>query len=68
MKLIELLFFRPVVGIPAFWLTAFKNVQMISEMIQPCDEPILQHLIDVRTELLEKDPMVRIRPVFVTFH
>ncbi|XP_065201111.1 nucleosome assembly protein 1-like 1 [Planococcus citri] len=46
-----------VVGIPAFWLTAFKNVQMISEMIQPCDEPILQHLIDVRTVLLEKEPM-----------
>lgn len=47
----------PVSGIPDFWLTAFKNVQMISEMIQPCDEPILQHLIDVRTVLLEKDPM-----------
>lgn len=41
-----------------FWLTAFKNVLMISEMIQPCDEPILQHLVDVRTVLLEKDPMV----------
>lgn len=27
-------------------------------MIQPCDEPILASLIDVKSILLENDPMV----------
>lgn len=44
-------------GIPGFWLTIFKNVDMLSEMIQPQDEPILNHLEDVRVEFKEKDPM-----------
>ncbi|XP_031574966.1 nucleosome assembly protein 1-like 1 [Actinia tenebrosa] len=35
-------------GIPEFWLTAMKNVDMISEMIQEHDEPILKHLQDLR--------------------
>ena len=45
---------------PLFWLTAFKNVSLIAEMIQPCDEPILASLIDVKSILLESDPMVSI--------
>lgn len=51
--------FRTIVGIPLFWLKAFKNVPTIAEMIQPCDEPILSYLIDVKSILLEADPMVR---------
>lgn len=35
-------------GIPGFWLTIFKNVTILSEMIQEHDEPILMHLQDVK--------------------
>lgn len=41
-------------GIPDFWLTIFKNVEMLAEMIQPHDEPILKHLQDVDLKLNEK--------------
>ncbi|XP_018907889.1 nucleosome assembly protein 1-like 1 isoform X2 [Bemisia tabaci] len=43
-------------GIPDFWLTIFKNTQMLSEMIQEADEPILKHLIDVKVIFLN-EPM-----------
>jgi nucleosome assembly protein 1-like 1 len=45
-------------GIPGFWLTIFKNVDMLAEMIQPHDEPILNHLQEIKVEFKEKDPMV----------
>ena len=45
-------------GVPGFWLTIFKNVDMLSEMIQPHDEPIFNHLQDVKVIFSEKDPMV----------
>lgn len=41
-------------GVPDFWLVIFKNVEMLSEMIQPHDEPILKHLQDVELKLNEK--------------
>lgn len=44
-------------GIPDFWLTILKNTSLISDMIQPHDEPILSHLTDIKVYLLE-DPMV----------
>ncbi|WAR02306.1 NP1L4-like protein [Mya arenaria] len=44
-------------GIPGFWLTIFKNVDMLSEMIQPNDEAILNHLQDIKVEFTEKEPM-----------
>lgn len=44
-------------GVPGFWLTIFKNVDMLSEMIQPHDEAILNHLQDVKVLFSEKDPM-----------
>ncbi|XP_045176303.2 nucleosome assembly protein 1-like 1 isoform X3 [Mercenaria mercenaria] len=44
-------------GIPGFWLTIFKNVDMLAEMIQPHDEPILNHLQEIKVEFKEKDPM-----------
>ncbi|XP_053210979.1 nucleosome assembly protein 1-like 1-A [Panonychus citri] len=43
-------------GIPEFWLTIFKNVDLISENIQECDEPILKHLTDIKVKLVE-NPM-----------
>lgn len=39
------------VGIPEFWLTIFKNVELISANIQEHDEPILAHLTDVKVRL-----------------
>jgi len=35
-------------GIPEFWLTIFKNVDLLSEMVQDYDEPILRHLTDIQ--------------------
>lgn len=35
-------------GIPEFWLTAMKNVELIGDMIQEHDEDVLKHLIDVK--------------------
>lgn len=44
-------------GIPEFWLTILKNCRMLSEMVQPHDEPILKHLTNIKTTC-ENDPMV----------
>lgn len=44
-------------GIPEFWLTIFKNVSLLAEMMQEHDEPIIEHLEDIKVLLLEKDPM-----------
>jgi len=38
-------------GIPEFWLTAMKNVELISDMIKESDEAVLKHLTDVRVIL-----------------
>jgi len=35
-------------GIPGFWLTIFKNVPMMEEMIQEHDEKILEKLSDIK--------------------
>lgn len=35
-------------GIPNFWLTIFKNVSKLSEMVQDHDEPILKSLQDIK--------------------
>uniref|UniRef100_A0A5F8H4E8 Nucleosome assembly protein 1 like 1 n=1 Tax=Monodelphis domestica TaxID=13616 RepID=A0A5F8H4E8_MONDO len=35
-------------GIPEFWLTVFKNVDLLSDMVQQHDEPILKHLKDIK--------------------
>ncbi|KAG8235498.1 hypothetical protein J437_LFUL015725 [Ladona fulva] len=41
-------------GIPDFWLTIFKTVGMLAEMVQEHDEPILKHLVDVKVIFSEK--------------
>jgi nucleosome assembly protein 1-like 1 len=38
-------------GVPDFWLTIFRNVDMLSEMVQEHDEPILKHLRDIKLNL-----------------
>ncbi|XP_075401326.1 nucleosome assembly protein 1-like 4 isoform X1 [Tenrec ecaudatus] len=35
-------------GIPEFWFTIFRNVDMLSELVQEYDEPILKHLQDIK--------------------
>lgn len=44
-------------GIPNFWLTIFKNVDMLSEMVQDHDEPILQSLQDIKVKFAEPSEM-----------
>lgn len=53
-------------GIPDFWLTILKNTSLISDMIQPHDEPILSHLTDIKVYLLE-EPMVILTVNFCLF-
>ena len=48
---------KDVKGIPEFWLTTFKNVKMVQEMIMEHDEAILEKLTDVTVSFSEK-PMV----------
>ena len=43
-------------GVPEFWLTIFKNVELLAEMVQDHDEPILKHLTDIKVHYKE-DPM-----------
>lgn len=43
-------------GIPEFWLTIFKNVDLLAEMVQDYDEPILKHLVDIQLKFHD-EPM-----------
>jgi len=43
-------------GVPEFWLTIFKNVELLQEMVQEHDEPVLKSLHDI-TVTFNKDPM-----------
>ncbi|XP_008409780.1 nucleosome assembly protein 1-like 4a isoform X2 [Poecilia reticulata] len=40
-------------GIPDFWLTIFKSVDMLSDMVQEHDESILKHLRDIQVKFSE---------------
>ncbi|KAM7338229.1 hypothetical protein ACRRTK_001713 [Alexandromys fortis] len=44
-------------GIPEYWFTIFRNVDMLSELVQEYDEPILKHLQDIKFtgEAIEDD-------------
>ncbi|XP_033320810.1 nucleosome assembly protein 1 isoform X1 [Megalopta genalis] len=44
-------------GIPEFWLTIFKNVAPLADMVQEHDEPILKHLYDIKVKFFESNPM-----------
>jgi nucleosome assembly protein 1-like 1 len=48
---------KDVKGIPSFWLTIFKNVEMLAEMMQEADEPVLELLTDVTVTFTESSPM-----------
>ncbi|TRY77605.1 hypothetical protein DNTS_024424, partial [Danionella cerebrum] len=40
-------------GVPDFWLTVFKHVDLLGEMLQEHDEPILKHLQNVTVKFSE---------------
>lgn len=42
-------------GVSEFWLTVFKNVDLLAEMIQEHDQPILKHLIDLKVHFTKQD-------------
>merc|ERR1719147_505723 len=48
---------KDIKGIPSFWLTIFKNVEMIADMVQEADEPVLEALNDITVTFSEKNPM-----------
>merc|ERR1712168_825272 len=48
---------KDVKGVPQFWLTIFKNVEMIADMVQEADEPALETLYDVTVTFTENAPM-----------
>lgn len=50
-------------GIPEFWLTIFRNCNLLSEMVQPHDVPILNHLADIKT-ICKEEPMVSCNLLF----
>eukprot|EP00095_Tigriopus_kingsejongensis_P004518 maker-scaffold532_size145644-snap-gene-0.28 protein:Tk04518 transcript:maker-scaffold532_size145644-snap-gene-0.28-mRNA-1 annotation:"hypothetical protein CAPTEDRAFT_163453" len=41
-------------GVPEFWLTIFKNVDMLQEMVQDHDEAALTALQDIKVKFAEK--------------
>lgn len=43
-------------GIPDFWLHAMKSTDILGSAIQPHDEPILQHLRDIRVHMKSEKP------------
>ncbi|XP_059080421.1 nucleosome assembly protein 1-like 1-B [Tigriopus californicus] len=45
---------KDVKGVPEFWLTIFKNVDMLQEMVQDHDEPALKSLKDITVTFAEK--------------
>merc|ERR1712193_195706 len=47
---------RDVKGVPDFWLTIFKNVDMLQETVQEADEPVLSKLTDI-TVTFSESPM-----------
>lgn len=53
---------KPAKGVPEFWLTIFKNIEITQDMIQDHDEPALAALNDVKVTFSDGDgdsPMVR---------
>ncbi|XP_037928400.1 nucleosome assembly protein 1-like 4 [Teleopsis dalmanni] len=36
------------IGIPNFWFTVLRNVDVIAHLIQEHDEPVMKHLVDIR--------------------
>lgn len=52
----KLTYDKDVKGIPGFWFTIFRSIELLASMITVEDEPILQKLIDIKIKY-EQDPM-----------
>ncbi|KAL5503603.1 hypothetical protein EMCRGX_G010576 [Ephydatia muelleri] len=39
---------KEIKGIPGFWLTTLRNVDLMGDLIEECDEPVLEHLTDIK--------------------
>lgn len=48
--------FSSMKGVPNFWISIFRNVSLLQEMLEDHDVPILQHLIDITVDLTD-NPM-----------
>jgi len=46
---------KPAKGVPEFWLTIFKNIEITQDMIQDHDEPALAALNDVKVTFSDGD-------------
>lgn len=55
-KNLQLNYQDDVKGVPDFWLTIFRNTEMLSSMLQAPDEPALKKLIDIKI-IYEQEPM-----------
>lgn len=51
-------------GIPGFWLLAMKNDQQIEDWIEPHDEPVLLHLMDIKVIRSNSPPKVTLKFLF----
>ena len=59
---------KDVKGVPQFWLTIFKNVEMIADMIQEADEPALETLKDVTLTFSEVKSTTAVLSLLIYLH
>jgi len=43
-------------NLPDFWLEAFRSSKLLSSLVQEHDEPVFEHLIDIRCRLHDQKP------------
>lgn len=55
-KNLQINYQEDVKGVPDFWLTIFRNTEMLSAMLQAPDEPALKKLNDIKI-VYEQEPM-----------
>lgn len=52
-------------GVPHFWLKVLGNCRDTAAMIEEYDIPILEHMEDIKMELLDGDGYVNISTVYI---
>lgn len=55
-KTLKIQYEDDVKGVPDFWLTIFRNTELLSSMLQSGDEPLLKKLTDIKI-VYSEDPM-----------
>lgn len=51
-------------GIPDFWLTIFRNVSLLHDLVQKQDMPVLSKLRDIRSEYFKNDSDIGFELIF----